>query len=109
VNKSNVVKTGKEQIGLILGHLPKKKRNCDNHRNVTGLVKSADDWDIPFRSIFDWDELKTVSLQSSGAHLGKMSSSQMEYFKSLMQETTQLVSNGQLFQLMLLVTYLRVT
>jgi hypothetical protein len=26
-----------------------------------------------------------------------------------MQETTQLVSNGQLFQLMLLVTYLRVT
>jgi hypothetical protein len=76
---------------------------------VAGSVKSADDWEIPFRSIFDLDNLKTTSLQSSGVHLGKMSSSQMEYFKSLMQETAQLVSNGQLFQLMLLVTYLGTT
>jgi hypothetical protein len=76
---------------------------------VAGSIQSADDWEIPFRSIFDWDELKTVSMQSSGVHLGKMSSSQMEYFKLLLQETTQLVSNGQLFQLMLLVTYLGMT
>jgi hypothetical protein len=76
---------------------------------VAGSLKTVDDWEIPFRNIFDLDELKTTSLQSSSVNLGKLNSSQMEYFKSLMQETAQLVSNDQLFQLMLLVTYLRVT
>ena len=76
---------------------------------MAGSLKTVDDWEIPFQNIFDFDELKTTSLQSSSVNLGKLNSTQMEYFKSLMQETTQLVSNDQLFQLMLLVTCLRLS
>jgi hypothetical protein len=83
----NAVATGKDQLRLYLGH----------------LGSGNTDWEIPFGVFFNLDELKPANLLMSEVNLGKLSSPQMEYFKVLLQETWELVSNVQIFQLLLLV------
>jgi hypothetical protein len=87
LNQINAVATGKDQLRLFLGHLD----------------GSNTDWEIPFRTFFNLEELKSANLLMSEVNLGKLGSPQMDFFKSVLQETSGLVANGQLFQLLLLV------
>lgn len=83
----NTALSGKEQFKGILGHLGKEES-----------------WEEPFNDVLDLEKLRPVQLAQINKNI--LDDESMKYFASLVTEISKLVSNDQLFQIMMLVVLL---
>jgi len=90
VAQLHVVKSGKDQLKSVLGYLNKNDR----------------DWESEFKSIINLESLQKAFLHDDNVNHGRMDHGSAKYMFEMTKEIADMVSNEQLFQLLLILTLL---